>query len=150
MSSKITVIFYIILCLEAGIVLTLLPWVHPFGLGDWGDNYFLLYASQQAGLQSLQQTVASGWVRGAVSGLGVLNLLMAFWEIAHFRQTVRSLQHGVAATTTGNRPPANGDHTPVPLAPPMTTTADVFQSPTTRDVPDNQRRNDPRDDSGER
>jgi hypothetical protein len=92
MSSKLTVIFYIILCLEAGIVLTLLPWVHPFGMGDWGDNYFLLYASQKIGLQGLQNAVSSGWVRGAVTGLGILNLAMAFWEIAHFRQTVRSLQ----------------------------------------------------------
>ena len=92
MSSKLTVIFYIILCLEAGIVLTLLPWVHPFGMGDWGDNYFLLYASQRIGLQGLQMAVSSGWVRGAVTGLGVLNLAMAFWEMAHFRQTVRSLE----------------------------------------------------------
>jgi hypothetical protein len=92
MSSKLTVIFYIILCLEAGIVLTLLPWVHPFGLGDWGDNYFLLYASQKIGLQGLQHAVSSGWVRGAVTGLGLINLAMAFWEMAHFRQTVRALQ----------------------------------------------------------
>ena len=93
MSSKLTVIFYIILCLEAGIVLTLLPWVHPFGMGDWGNNYFLLYASQKTGLQGLQMAISSGWVRGAVTGLGVLNLAMAFWEIAHFRQTVRSLEN---------------------------------------------------------
>ncbi len=92
MSSKLTVIFYIILCLEAGIVLTLLPWVHPFGMGDWGDNFILLYASQKIGLQGLQHAVSSGWVRGAVTGLGVLNLAMAFWEMAHFRQTVRALQ----------------------------------------------------------
>ncbi|MBA2647485.1 MAG: hypothetical protein H0U81_11885 [Pyrinomonadaceae bacterium] len=92
MSSKLTVIFYIILCVEAGIVLTLLPWVHPFGLGDWGDNYFLLYASQKIGLQGLQNAVSSGWVRGAVTGLGLINLGMALWEMAHFRQTVRALQ----------------------------------------------------------
>ncbi|HEX8475187.1 MAG TPA: hypothetical protein VF666_14250 [Pyrinomonadaceae bacterium] len=92
MASKLTVIFYIILCLEAGIVLTVLPWVHPFGIGDWGDNFFLLYASQKVGLQGLQHAVSSGWMRGAVTGLGLLNLTMAFWEIAHFRQTVQRLQ----------------------------------------------------------
>lgn len=92
MSAKLTLIFYIVLCLETGIVLTLLPWVHPFGLGDWGDNYFLLYAAQKTGLRSLQQAVSSGWVRGAVTGLGLLNLAMACWEIAHFRQTARALQ----------------------------------------------------------
>lgn len=100
MSARITVIFYIILCLEVGIVLTFLPWIHvmpflpSFGLGDWGDNFFLLYASQKMGLQGLRPVIASGWVRGAVSGLGVLNLVIAFWEMAHFRHTVRALQVG--------------------------------------------------------
>lgn len=103
MSSRLTVIFYIILCLEAGIVLTLLPWVHPFGMGDWGDNYFLLYASQKVGLQGLQNAISSGWVRGAVTGLGILNLAMALWEVAHFRQTVRSLEtQGKTQARTGD------------------------------------------------
>src|SRR5215210_6273886 len=100
MSARLTVIFYIILCLEVGIVLTFLPWIHvlpflpSFGLGDWGDNFFLLYASQKMGLQGLRPMIASGWVRGAVSGIGVLNLVIAFWEITHFRHTVRALQVG--------------------------------------------------------
>jgi hypothetical protein len=99
MSSRLTVIFYIILCLEAGIVLTFLPWVHPFGLSDWGDNFFLVYAAQKMGLQGLQDTVASGWVRGAVSGLGLVNFVLAFWEIAHFRRTVHKLDgHAVNYT----------------------------------------------------
>jgi hypothetical protein len=89
MSARLTVIFYIILCLEAGLALTLLPWVHPFGMGDWSDNYILLLAAQKTGLQSLPRIVGSGWVRGAVTGLGLLNLGMAFWEIVHFRQTMR-------------------------------------------------------------
>jgi hypothetical protein len=92
MAAKLSVIFYIVLCLEVGIVLTLLPWYSPFGLADWGDNFFLLYAAQKTGLQGLQYAVSSGWVRGAVSGLGLLNLGIAAWEIAHFRQTVRALQ----------------------------------------------------------
>ena len=102
MSTKLTVIFYILLCLEAGIVLTLLPWMQPFGLGDWGDNYFLLYAAQQTGLQGLQTAISSGWVRGAVTGLGLLNLGMAFWEIAHFRRTVRTLDHAAQSETGHN------------------------------------------------
>src|SRR3712207_7623253 len=77
MASKLTVIFYIILCLEAGLVLTVAPWVGWFGLGDWGDNFFLVFAAQKTGFQGLQQAVSSGWVRGAVTGLGLLNLAMA-------------------------------------------------------------------------
>jgi hypothetical protein len=99
MASRLTVIFYIVLCLEAGIVLTVVPWMQVFGMGDWGDNYLLLYASQKIGLQGLQQAVGSGWVRGAVTGLGLLNLAMAFWEMSHFRETVRKLQGADAAAS---------------------------------------------------
>ena len=99
MASKLTVIFYIILCLEAGVVLTLVPWMpHWFGMADWGDNFLLVYASQTIGAEGLRAAVSSGWVRGAVTGLGLLNLAMAGWEIAHFGQTVRRLQ-GLDAKT---------------------------------------------------
>ena len=104
MSSKLTVLFYIFLCLEVGIMLTFLPWIPQgtMGLSDWGNNYFLVYAAHKTGMQGLQQAVSSGWVRGAVTGLGMLNLLIAFWEIAHFRQTVRGLQ-GKSVPAYSNR-----------------------------------------------
>ncbi|MDQ1613449.1 MAG: hypothetical protein QOG00_3380 [Pyrinomonadaceae bacterium] len=110
MSARLTVIFYIILCLEAGIVLTFLPWMHPFGLSDWGDNFFLLYTAQKTGFYALQQTIASGWVRGAVTGLGLINFALAFWEIINFRRTVRALDGHTAA----------GAAVAAPAAPPST------------------------------
>ena len=92
MSSRLSVIFYIILCLEIGVVLIVLPWVPHgwFGLSDWGNNYFLLLAAHKTGY-GLQRVVASGWVRGAVSGLGILNIAMGAWEIINFRRTMRAL-----------------------------------------------------------
>lgn len=131
MSARLTVIFYIVLCLEVGIVLTFLPWIHvlpflpSFGLGDWGDNFFLLYASQKMGLQGLQPVIASGWVRGAVSGLGLLNLFIAFWEMTHFRQTVRALSIGTDVLPR--------------------TEKDVAQSSTANSLPDNERSDDAAD-----
>jgi hypothetical protein len=97
MSAKLSVIFYIILCLEIGIVLTLLPWVPQgtLGLSDWGNNYFLLYAARKTGMHALQTVVASGWMRGAVTGVGLLNIGIAFWEIFHFKLTVRALQENI-------------------------------------------------------
>ena len=123
MAAKLSVIFYILLCLEVGIVLTVLPWYSPFGLGDWGSNYFLVYAAHRAGLQGLQHAVSSGWFRGAVTGLGLLNLGVAVWEIAHFKQTVRALVSGT------NIPP------PPPPAP-----KDGAQLPTPNHLPDHERR----------
>jgi hypothetical protein len=98
MSARLSVIFYIILCLEIGIALTVAPWWPQgmWGMSDWGNNYFLLYAARKTGIQGLQAVIASGWVRGAVSGVGLLNLGIAIWEIFHFRQTVTALQHQTA------------------------------------------------------
>ena len=112
MAAKLTVIFFIILCLEAGVALTLLPWISPFGIGDWGDNYLLVYAANKANLPILRTAVASGWVRGAVTGLGVVNLFIAFWEMANFSRAVRALEGKTQenATTDKNaaRLPDNG------------------------------------------
>jgi hypothetical protein len=98
MSARLSVIFYIILCLEIGIFLTVLPWWPQgmWGLSDWGNNYFLLYAARKTGIQGLQAVVASGWVRGAVSGVGLLNLGIAIWEIFNFKHTVAALQNQIA------------------------------------------------------
>jgi hypothetical protein len=127
MSARISVIFYIILCLEIGIFLTVLPWWPQgmWGLSDWGNNYFLLYAARKIGYQGLQAVVASGWVRGAVTGVGLLNLGIAFWEIFNFKQTVRALQNQLAS------PPAKN----------------AARSKTADNSSDNERRNDTSNDS---
>ena len=103
MASRLTVVFYILLCLEAGVFLTVLPWIG--GGSYWGDNYFLVLAAHKTGYVGLQRVVASGWVRGAATGLGLLNLAMAFWEIFHFKDTLRRLQH-MDGRPQGATPPA--------------------------------------------
>jgi hypothetical protein len=122
LSAKLSVIFYIILCLEIGIFLTVAPWwPHGmWGISDWGNNYFLLYAAHKTGIQGLQAVVASGWVRGAVSGIGLLNLGIAFWEIFNFKRTVTALQNETSArksstnnaaeVSTSDRLPSNERH----------------------------------------
>ena len=92
MVERLTVIFFIILCLLLGINLTLLPWISVGMIGDWGDNYLLVFLAERSGLPVLQHAVASTWFRGAVPVSDIVNILIAFWEIAHFRQSVRMLQ----------------------------------------------------------
>jgi hypothetical protein len=92
MVARLTVIFLIFLSLEVGIALILLPWISIGNIGDWGDNYLLALAADKTGLPALRTFVASGWVRGAVTGLGILNVLVAFWEIAHFNRSVEMLE----------------------------------------------------------
>lgn len=128
MSAKLTIIFYIILCLEAGIVLTLLPWVQPFGLGDWGDNYFLLLIVQKTGFEWLRDFVASGWVRGAVTGLGLLNIAFAVREIIRFPNTMRAIDAVAARRIIAAAP-----------------SSDVIQSAEHNHLPHHERRDDSRD-----
>ena len=90
MVERLTVIFFIILCLLLGVYLILAPWDALFG--PWGENYLLVYLTDKAGAPIVARAVASNWFRGAVTGLGVLNLLIAFWEIGHFNQSVKMLQ----------------------------------------------------------
>ena len=89
MVERLTVIFFIILCLLLGFYLILSPWDALFG--PWGENYLLVFLTDKTGMPILQKAVASTWVRGAVTGLGVLNMVIAAWEIAHFNQSVKLL-----------------------------------------------------------
>jgi hypothetical protein len=98
MIEKLTVIFFIILCLLLGFYLILSPWDTLFG--NWSENYLLVLVSEGANLPALQNTVTSNWFRGAVTGLGVLNIIIAFWEIAHFNQSVELLRdHDLSKTS---------------------------------------------------
>jgi hypothetical protein len=99
MVERLTVIFFIILCLLLGLNLTLLPWVSVGLIGDWGNNYLLAFLSERSGLPVIQQAISSTWVRGAVTGLGLVNLVIAFWQIAHFEQSVQMLK-GSSTTKT--------------------------------------------------
>ena len=90
MIEKLTVIFFIALCLLLGFYLILSPWDALFG--PWGENYLLVFLTDRTGLPILQKAVASTWVRGAVTGLGLLNLVIAAWEAVHFSQSVKMLR----------------------------------------------------------
>lgn len=90
MVERLTVIFFVILCLLLGFYLILAPWDALFG--PWGENYLLVFVSDKAGFPIIQKTIASTWFRGAVTGLGVLNMVIAFWEMANFTKSVQMLQ----------------------------------------------------------
>jgi hypothetical protein len=94
MVEKLIVIFFILLCIMSGITLILFPWVNFGGISDWSDNYFLALTTSLTGSNIIRDAIGSGWVRGAVTGIGVLNLYMAFGEIMNFSETAKSLENG--------------------------------------------------------
>ena len=49
-----------------------------------------------------------GWMRGAVTGVGLLNIGIAFWEIFHFKQTVRTLEQSTDLGSSSKKDVAEG------------------------------------------
>jgi hypothetical protein len=91
MSAKLTIIFFILICFEIGFLLIILPWLdkpYPY----WSENYLLVWVVETLQWPSLGRFLTSGYVRGAVTGIGLLNVLLGIREIIYFRQTVHAIQ----------------------------------------------------------
>ena len=78
MVNRVLFFVYVLYCLEVGIFLIIYPWV-----ALWDQNSLLtLYPG-------LRVIFLNDFFRGAVSGLGVANLLLGAWEIVHFQRHFR-------------------------------------------------------------
>lgn len=86
MSAKITVIVYILISFEIGILLMIIPW-KPY----WDDNFFLYFITGKLHAVWMATFLKHKLVRGAVSGIGVLNILAGLYDIFKFRESVRKL-----------------------------------------------------------
>jgi polyferredoxin len=63
-------LLYVAFFIEVGLLLIVLPWS-----SFWERNYFA------AVIPAIQPLLTNNFIRGAVSGLGVLNLLAGFAEL---------------------------------------------------------------------
>jgi hypothetical protein len=89
MAAKLTIIFFILICFEIGLLLAILPWLsYP----NWSENYLLFLLSEKLNLTGLSKMMTSGYVRGAVTGLGLLNIWIGIMEIVNFKKTVNYFQ----------------------------------------------------------
>jgi hypothetical protein len=86
MSAKLTLVLFILVCFEIGFLLVFLPWHR-----SWQENNFLYLVADTLGAPGLRLAILSGWVRGAVTGLGLLNILIGIREIVHFPESVRAI-----------------------------------------------------------
>ncbi|HUG54441.1 MAG TPA: hypothetical protein VMR21_12615 [Vicinamibacteria bacterium] len=72
MSEFLTVLLSVVSSLLVGVILVLIPWTSL-----WDANYLL------QPYPALRQIVLSPFARGTVSGLGLVNILMAGYEAYH-------------------------------------------------------------------
>ena len=87
MWKRLFLAIFILLAFEVGLFLMILPW---YGMA-WENNYFL------ASWPSLKGLLMSPYIRGAVTGLGLLNIFLGIGEAWHFRDRIRDLENREAA-----------------------------------------------------
>jgi len=80
MVNKALFVIYVLYCLEVGIFLLVYPWMRL-----WDQNFLLQYSA------FLRVVLLNDFVRGAVSGLGIANLILGAWEVAHFQRYFRKV-----------------------------------------------------------
>jgi hypothetical protein len=73
--QRLSLVVLVIFCLYLGLLLAALPWLTPM----WDRNELLLQ------FPALHSFLIKGWVRGLVSGLGLLDLWIGISELIHYR-----------------------------------------------------------------
>jgi hypothetical protein len=74
--QRIWLVVFVLFCLEVGIVLTWCPWTKV-----WSENSLLVT------YPNLKNFLMYGFVRGIISGLGLVNVWMGISEAIHYRET---------------------------------------------------------------
>jgi len=74
--SRVQAVVFILFCLEMGVVLALFPWSSL-----WDRNYFFTLAPRWS------EIFSSSYLRGAISGLGLVNVIIAVREAWRLRSS---------------------------------------------------------------
>ena len=80
-------------------MLIILPWT-----AYWYDNFFLYFITGKLNAPGLQAVITSGWIKGLVTGLGLVNIFAGVWDIFRFRASVAALSGTPVNAPEGNSP----------------------------------------------
>ena len=72
---RLTMLAFVFFCAVLGVVLVVFPW-----RDEWTRNSLML------GYPTLQKLMASGFIRGLCSGLGLIDIWIGFWEAVHYHE----------------------------------------------------------------
>jgi hypothetical protein len=82
---KLLQLLFAIFCFEMGLFLVLFPW-----FGHWEINYFAWFSPSSANALDTAQRWRAIWLspyfRGAVSGLGLVNIYIALTEVFRLKR----------------------------------------------------------------
>ncbi len=74
--QRISLVVFVVFCIELGMLLAVLPWTRV-----WTENSLLL------GRPALRAIAHLNFVRGLVSGLGLIDIWIGIWEAVHYRES---------------------------------------------------------------
>ncbi len=77
--QRLWLVVFVLFCLEVGIILTVLPWTRL-----WTDNSLLM------SFPALKEFLNHHFVRGVVSGLGLVDIWMGVAEAVTYRESPRN------------------------------------------------------------
>jgi hypothetical protein len=73
--QRLSLVVFVLFCFYIGGLLTVLPWAPNY----WEHNGWLMAHP------SINNVLQQGWVRGVISGLGLIDLWIAVSELLHYR-----------------------------------------------------------------
>jgi len=76
--QRLWLVVFVLFCLEVGIILTVLPWTRL-----WSDNSLLVP------FPAVKEFLSQNFVRGLVTGLGLVNIWMGVVEAITYRESPR-------------------------------------------------------------
>jgi hypothetical protein len=83
--NRLLAVAFILFCFEIGLFLVFVPWSQL-----WEHNVLLTYSVY------LRSFLLNNFVRGAVSGLGVVDVMLGLTELAHFWKSFKIVNRTTA------------------------------------------------------
>lgn len=76
-SHRLSLVVFVVFCIELGMFLAILPWISV-----WNQNSFL------GSYPTLKTLLQNNFVRGLVTGIGLVDIWIGIWEAVHYHDPV--------------------------------------------------------------
>ena len=80
--NRLVAVAFILFCFEIGLFLVFVPWS-----ALWENNVLLAYSF------TVRELLLNNFIRGAISGLGVIDVLLGFAELGRFLKSLKVIKH---------------------------------------------------------
>ena len=86
--NRLLAVAFILFCFEIGLFLMFVPWS-----ALWENNVLFAYSF------TLRELLLNNFIRGAISGLGAIDIVIGFSELGHFWKSLKVVNRARTTTT---------------------------------------------------